>query len=368
MTKRILAMAMMAAVVLAAGARAADVNVSDYSWLQLAPTAVTPIVGGAELVSPYSAHGSIGDFRWGNFTWVPNWQLTGGGAATYWAGIQFDRPREVETVNVQPWTSSGQELRRYYVDGYADGAWSLGIGSHDYEEMGQYQSTVTVNVTDGVYEAIRVRYEPGDYTGTSDGYGGPGFRTIEPFGDGVLSLGDVVNYANQPNFSTTISANILGSPTHTDPRVQGGWNNGTLRDDNPQNGCNGNWVPGDYLQIDLGASRTIDRVTVCGNGEYTPKSYNVYVSADGAVYTQVTAGLSGGDRYPLTTGYLAALEYTFNPLEARYVRITDAVVNSGGYILISQVMVAGTVVPEPATAAVLALGAMGLLRRRGRRA
>lgn len=356
------------AVLVCAGAVAsAALSVSNYSWLQLAPSAVTSAVGGAALVPNYSAHGSIGDFRWGNFVWIPNLQLTGSGAAAYWGSVQFDRPRPVATVNVQTWQSGSEQMRRYYVDGYTTAGGWTNIGSKDYGsfQTNPYMAGSTVDVTDGTYEAIRVRFDPGDYTAGAS-YGGPGLYGIEPFGSDTLQDGERVNWAQEANFGTVRSYNIT-NPPHTDRRLGGNWTNGVLSDYNPYIGTNGSMVAGEYLQIDLGAVRRLDGVAAVGAGSnYLPASFNVQTSYDGVNFLPV-AGIAATNFYPSAAGYRGALEYLFSDGPyARYVRLVDLAYYSGDtYWLVNQVMVLGTVVPEPAGLALLGLGgACALLRRR----
>ena len=57
------------------------------------------------------------------------------------------------------------------------------------------------------------------------------------------------------------------------------------------------------------------------------------------------------------------MQYTFDPVTAHYVRITD-VTKPGDYNLTSQLLVMGTVVPEPATVGMVLLGGALALRRR----
>ena len=97
-------------------ASAAPIAVNDYNWLDLRPDSVTPIVGSTTNVGG-SGYGEPADYRWGDHVWIPDGALTGDGSADYFAALQFDQPREVETVTPQWWANEGTSIRRFSVEG-----------------------------------------------------------------------------------------------------------------------------------------------------------------------------------------------------------------------------------------------------------
>jgi len=382
--KRIL---IVAAAMAVAWSAASEVTVTNYSWLQLAPDKVTPFVGNLAdefKTTNTSVHGQIGDYRWGNWTWAPYYDVTyylhgdneDKALGTWWAGVTLDQPRNVTQVNVGLWGSGTEQTNAFYIDALVNGVWTE-IGYHSfggtmtddmYVPTYAQSTTVSVPVTAGDYQTLRVRFEVDGFRGDNahnEGYGGPGLTMIEPVGNGALVAGERVNWANQANFGTTITNHFVrGEGDTADIRNNGGWNNGTFSDQNPWNGMNRPLQDGEYMEIDLKEVRAIDNITALFNGSYFTTSFRVWVREDtDSPFTEVI--LSEGAFYPENAGYKGALSYDFAEVDARYVRITDAIGGGGdGYWGISQVLVNGTVVPEPATMSLLGLGALALLRRK----
>jgi hypothetical protein len=103
--------------------------------------------------------------------------MTANGTQMCYAGLQLTPTRVVGTVWVQWWAGAGNNYSNFFVDGTADGTNWVQIGSHDYGAFQSGSLRTSVDVTDGLYSAIRVRLMPGGYTYGGAGYGGPGRDT-----------------------------------------------------------------------------------------------------------------------------------------------------------------------------------------------
>jgi len=340
-------------------ASAAPIAVSNYSWLQV-PDGVVSSYGNAG--TPYQTTGGDGFgasdyFRWGSRVWIPNSTLTSSGAGDYWTTIKLDTPRLVEEVAPQFWTFEGTGVRRYKVEASLDGVSYSQIGSHDFGSMQVNQTLRHVNnVTDGVYQYIRIRLngttsQPGDadYQFGNVNRAGPGFLNVEPTGDGTLSDLYQVNWVNQPNFLTTLTNNGLDFNGNAH-------NNGLLFDNGTRTGDLGNFETGDYAEIDLKAIRKVGRSILVWQHVEGATSYGLQWSNDDVTYTNVT-GLSAAVQHAgLTTG---ATEYTFTPVNARYFRVVNA--TGGGNSIFNQVLLYN--VPEPTSLGLMSVGVMLLTRR-----
>ena len=334
-----------------------DVVVNDYNWLQLRPGSVTPFVGGA--AGGGSGYGEPADYRWGDHVWIPDGTLTADGTGQYFAALSFDAARPIETVIPQWWAHEGTSVRQFFVDASPDGTNWTQIGSHDY---GSFQSNsarfrTPVDVTDGTYKNIRIRLEPGDYTFGNANRGGPGLYAIEPIGDGTVETGQL-NWANNAVSGSTVSNNGFDFNGTR-------YNDGFLFDDEGQRtGQSADWEAGDYVQLDLQQPRAVDSAVVVWDHIYASTSFNVEYSMDGTTFQDVT-GKSAAALYAPASGH-GATGYTFDPVTARYFRITDAAGSGGGYNLLNQVLLYEAV-PEP-SAGLAAIGLVGALAmRRARR-
>ena len=349
------------------------VTVTNFSWLQLGPNQVTPFVGstsrGDFLVDNNATNGNsvVGDLRWGNYVWIPSRSLTSDATAAYWAGLVFDKPRNVTYVNVQLWgapLSKGgdrEATKQFYIDAIINGKWEQ-IGSWDFGNSIQH-TTVKVPVTSGDYQSIRIRFDANDYIATGwlhgeSEYGGPGVRVFEPVGSDTLKPGDKVNWAN-PTFGTTLVKN-LDAPVYWNGD---NWSNGSLIHSGSITGVERATATGEYLEIDLTADRLIDSVIAQCHQSYAPGGFTIMVRAEGDEDFHAVK-LIGDKFYPAGPGgSLDTIGYDFEAVEARWVRIVDVTLNNSHWG-ITELMVFGTVVPEPATMSLLGLGALALLRRR----
>ena len=216
------------------------------------------------------------------------------------------------------------------MQGSTNGTSFSDIGSYDYgaNQTGQrFYRDVTVAAGD--YKAIRILIKAGDYTSNgSNGYGGPGIYAIEPVGSGSI-LFEEVNWANQSNF-TTVASNG-GSFNWNSTRYTDGY---LMDDEGARTGRNsGNWIAGEYVQVDLGAKRKINKSVTVWDAGYIASSYDISYSNDGSTFTLVT-------NKSAATAYPGATQYTFDIAEARYWRITMCV-GGGGYCLLNQAMFYG---------------------------
>lgn len=312
-------------IVFCAGSARAGVAVTNYNWLQLKPGKVTAFVGGASMnyLQP-TKHGDVHAIRWSYRAWIPETNVNNNATADYWAGLEFDQARQVTNVIADIWASHETcGVSRFYIEGYPvtgpqANTW-VEIGTNDFGSMqtGQELIRVTVPVTAGDYLRIRVRFKAGDYQ-KSTAYAGPGLWTIEPFGNGTLADGDV-NWANAPSFGTTRANNGLDyNGTGYGDGFFYDYDNGT------RTGDNGDWESGDYVQIDLGQPRRIGLAVIVPQSSYVPSTFTVQYSTDGISYQAVTnAGpvITYG-RFVLDDK-IGGLEMSFDPITARYWRITD---------------------------------------------
>ena len=325
-------LAVCALVVLAWSIALAEVTVKNYSWLQLPPSAVTASCGNPAGTGG-SDHGHPDMFRWGERVWIPNGTLTADGTGDYWATLTFDKPRSVKLVKTQFWADESTQLQAFLIEGTTDGKTWTKIGSYDSGEMktGDPLTPPDVTVTDGDYLAIRVRMSKGGYMYDRPERGGPGLYTIEPYGDGTLTDSEV-NWANKENFATVASVSGMNQDSNTR------FNDGALWEA-ARTGCKpGAWPADAYAQIDLGKSRTIGKVIVAWHMGYAQgieaTLFKVKYSTDGVTFNDVT-GLSA----PVRLAGPSAMQYTFDPVAAQYVRITDMV--GTNYTLFTQVLVYG---------------------------
>jgi archaellum component FlaF (FlaF/FlaG flagellin family) len=353
------------------------VVVTNYNWLQLAPGAVQSFVGKPGEGNTYltdgstRANGQVADVRWGNHVWIPSAWLTDSGQGTYWAGVTLDKPRNVTSVNVLLWHSGTEQTKQFFIDAYVNGTWIEIGASNLYETPLSSHQVVSVGVEEGYYDRIRVRFDGGDDAGyvATGSYGGPGVYAVEPIGSQTLLPGDRVNWANKPSFNTTIThslATAWSAPTNLNNGIF--WNHAVSGADHDMTPAVfdelGAYVSGEYIQIDLGAVREIDNVTTLFHTGYAAGSFNVWVSEDGLHFAPVTF-LEGTGTYMVNNGECRdALSFDIVPVEAQFVRLTDVTRGGSSHWGLTQILVNGTVVPEPATMSLLAMGAMTLLRRR----
>jgi len=358
------------------------VTVENYSWFQLSPRYTDSFVGNADGVwtlGGASGHGTVNDIRGRGFVWVPSPALTGASSSVndgkgnmYWAAIQLDQPRPIERVDVQLWAQGDQAMvKQFYVDASLDSKSWVPVGFHDYGSLSGFNdansiSSVTpVSVTPGVYQYIRVRFEPGDYSTLYSNYGGPGVQLISPVGSGELAH-EQVNWANKV-FGTTITASMEGinygagfimSGSGVQHLIDGDLaeHNGDDRRAGVNTGAFGNAESALWFELDLGQARWIDEVV----GLWQAKDnwgtgFTVQYSTDGKTFRDV--------KDPSRTAHSNSLTgYTFDPVEARYWRITELTGN--GWCLFEQIMMYGPAVPEPMTLSLLTIGGLAMLRRR----
>jgi len=306
----------------------AAITVTDYNWLQLPAENLTASVGNARGTAS-NGYGVPEDFLWGNYVWIPDGALTANGTGDYWACVQFDQPRNVTRVRVQWWYQEGTGIRKYTIQGSADGRTWTDIGVYDHKTMltGGSREYHDVPVTSGHYLAIRVYVKAGDYQYGKDDRGGPGLLAIEPIGSGTVVPGKV-NWANGPTFHTVI--------TNNNCKFDGlRYNDGYLFDDEQERtGSEGTWPPGSYAQLDLGTARTLNKMVVAWDSGWAGNTFNIAYSADGVTFTPVS-----GKSAPLNYNHWSATGFTFTPATARFWRITDA--GGAQYNLLNQVMVYG---------------------------
>ncbi len=308
----------------------ADVAVSNYNWLQLKPGRVTAFVGGASMnLRNPSITGYVEQaVRWSAKAWIPDTNINAVATADYWGGLQFDKARQVTNVAVELWfNSTTVGVRKFYVDGYPltgpqAGTW-VEIGNHDFGSMltaTDYRRQA-VTVTTGEYQKIRVRFAAGDYQ-RDPTYAGPGIWGIEPIGNGTLA-DDEVNWANKPNFGTVASNN--GLDYNGLGYVDGLFNDG---DNSTRTGDNGSWESGDYAQIDLGQARRIGMAVIVPQSAHVPSTFKVQYSTDGTSYQAVTNTSPIIRHSVMPNNVVGGLVMSFDPVSARYWRITDLVVIS----------------------------------------
>ena len=311
-------------------------TVTNYNWLQLPAGQVTTSVGGSS-GNTTNGYGEPDYFRWGEHVWIPSGAMTQNGAGDYWATLTFDRKYPVSSVRVQWWIAENTGLRKFTIQGSADGSSFSEIGSHDYGSM-RLSGTrfyYDVNVSSGNYKAIRVHMKAGDYqcsTSNPSGRGGPGIYAIEPIGSGSLPFNEV-NWANKPTFSTLSSIGGFVSPDFIGQRFNDGW---LYDDETVRTGKNGgDWLANQYAQIDLGSQRNINKSVVVWDADWYGTSYDISYSNDGTTFTPVTNKSTAVSRVSNS-----ALEYTFTTANARYWRITNCA-STTGHRLLNQIMFYG---------------------------
>ena len=311
---------------IANSATAATVNVSNYSWLQLKPNDVTPIIGSFTGINT-TAFGSTADVRWGDYVWIPTNTMTANGTEMYYAGVQLDQSRPIDKVRLQ-WYTAGLSVSQYFVDGSNDGAIWTTIATQTGPTPAD-QSANDVSVTPGSYQFVRVRFEGPDYASNAS-YGGPGLMLIEPFGTGTLS-GDKVNWANAA-FGTTITN--TGFTTYNGTA----YSDGTLQDRGGVTywtGTPGNWGAGEYTTINLGTERLINSATSVWSHPYGGNDFEVQYSLDGTTFFNVANPAAAINHSP--TSGIGATEINFDPTIARYIRMLNASGGSG-FTLMNQML------------------------------
>jgi hypothetical protein len=367
---------------------APSIPVNNYNWLNLAPGDVTAFIGGEP--GGGTGYGSPAFFRWGEHVWIPNTTLGGNqshttpflsagttgnfnvhgglGQAPYYAGLDLGQPREIEDVLVQWWANEGTSIKKFTLQGSNDKVNWTDLAVHDYgsyvQGSGQLGGTLRTNVvlsTPGEYRYVRVYVAAGDYThrilepmdspGTyliSHERGGPGLYSIEPRGDGVLYPYQT-NLANNNTFATSVLNNgLVFNGTR--------YNDGYLFDDEATRTGTDDWDADDFIQLNLGAVKGIDRVILVWDYVWQGNaSVQLQYSVDGKNFLNVPS--------PMLTPLPGAMQVDFGQVNAQYVRLVSA---SGGspWELINQFMVYN--IPEPAAMSLLAMGGL-LVGRRVRR-
>ncbi len=352
-------------------------SVTNYSWLQLPAADVTGFIGSGTGAPQYgtayniagtgTAHGESADIRWGDFVWIPDGTTTASGAASYWGGVQLDQARNVSKVRVEFWSPNAGgdlvSLKKFYVDQSPDGLTWTNIGSFDYTTFQTSNRVIKdVTVTAGSYQYLRARLEVGDYTYASSSRGGPGIYLVEPYGTDAALPDTKVNWANGPTFAVTTSQNGL------DFNNSAAAVTGTLTDDEgSRTGDGGAWETGDYLQFDLKAQRTLSSAFLVWENIYYGTTFDVqYSNSPTGPFTSVT-NQSAPTNYA-DVQYRGATSETFDATTAQYWRILNVGgAISGGNSILSQVEFYSPV-PEPAALGLIGCAALGLLRRRNRRA
>lgn len=131
---------------------------------------------------------------------------------------------------------------------------------------------------------------------------------------------DVVSWQNRPTYQQVVSfparrgddvTNLARGRTVTASSTQLGHPAAAAVDGNPSTRWASSWSDGQWLRVDLGATRPVSRVTLSWEAAYA-SAYRVETSADGTTWTTaatVTAGNGGTD------------VVAFSPRSARYVRV-----------------------------------------------
>ena len=373
------------AVLMAVAGSAMAVPVEEYSWLQLSPQYGRSFVGNADGEWPGGGpggHGNPRDIRFRSWVWVPTPGLTGaangvnsGEGNMYWAALQLDQPRQIEKVDVQIWCGGNEaSLSKFYVDVSLDGGQWTEAGFYDtsawtFNSSQPFSTSIATvvlpeNLVDE-YQFVRVRFMPGDYATKSTNYGGPSVMMISPIGSGEIEAGKV-NWANR-QFGTTIAASVTSGSGDIRTTVNGvNWLiGGDLRDcrgypseDNYRAGTILNSSSSLWFELDLGKVCEIEEVVGVWASNFGGAGFTVQYSTNGTTFVIVE------DMTKDTTLSNSMTRYTFDPIEARYWRITE-LSGGSGFMLFQQIMMYGQgPVPEPATMSLLALGGLALLRRR----
>ena len=319
-----------------------EVEVEGYNWLQLRPGKVVASSGilnaNLEHVQALGcSYGDISQVRWGGYVWLPssaNGTGTYGGTTNYYATLTFDKPRHVYKVHTLLRLDVNEgSVTKYSIDGFVGESWINDIG------VMQSPSAITggmvdsmVPVTPGDYKAIRVRFMAGNYTAGSGR--SPGIWAIEPYGNGIIDAEDV-NWANKPNFYTVAKVSGLqnGSLLFTSGRI--------INDNAYRVGHNAAaWPSGAYAQVDFVTEREINSAIATWNINYNGTYFKIHGSNDGVNFTEaVQTGSS-----VLSLGEPAALQVTFEPIKARYIRITDVERTAASYLYLTQLFLHG---PNP---------------------
>jgi prepilin-type N-terminal cleavage/methylation domain-containing protein len=309
------------------------INVTNYNWLQLPAGYISASVGSSNGTTA-SGYGSPGCMVWGDHVWIPATSMTGNGTNDFWATITMDQIRSIRSVRVELWSDNGSnKYKKFYLQASTDDKTFGDIGSYDFGAMtGTIRNypaiTVPVNT---MASSLRILFKAGDYTGGGS-YGGPGIYIFEPIGPGKLN-NDEVNWANKPNFNTVATTtNATGNGTQFNDGSYWDGDNNRCGDDNA------NWLSGvRYTQIDLGVSRQVNKFVVIWDNynNYSATSFKIWSSLDGTAFTEITAG-----KTYVAYNNLAATGYTFDTVNARYLRMTNC--NSPNtYSLLNQVTVYG---------------------------
>jgi prepilin-type N-terminal cleavage/methylation domain-containing protein/prepilin-type processing-associated H-X9-DG protein len=304
------------------------IKVTNYNWLQL-PAGYTVAKSGP---TGGNGYGNPDDYIWGNHVWIPDGTMTANGTGDYWATVTFNEPRNVSKVRVQWWTGEGTRLQKFSVQGSSDGIGFSDVGSKDLGSMLDVgaRTYYDIAITPSLYLSIRVFLKAGGYQYGNSSRGGPGIYAIEPIGAGKLD-NDEVNWANKPNFTTTTSNSA--SLGFNGLRYNDGY---LLDDEGERTGKNsGAWNTGEYAQIDLGTSRTLNKAVIVWDSDWKGNNFDVLYSENGTSFTAVT-GKSAATSYNNSS----ATGITFNSVKGRYWRINN-VTTATSYALLNQIMLYG---------------------------
>ena len=355
------------------------IPVTDYSWLQLRD-GYKPFVGGTainkdyEFDNNYTGHGPMWLFLSGIQSWSPTSALTDSGNGDFWAGVLFTQPRNVKRVKLMIRANEGVKVVRYTIEGSTDGVAFTAIGSEDFgsfQEGNPIERSLTV--TEDNYLAIRIRFNGNtstandpDYTFGSNNRAGPGLWCIEPYGDGDITAFDI-NVANVNCFTTSTSFNA--------DKTFGGYNNGiiaqrvgdgvgvNLAGNYNNSGRPAGWPEGMYIQMDLGEPQRLHCMKffmAIDGWPRTTDDWTFEYSNDNIAYARIPYTKSiislipdGQARIPIT--------FQFEPIEARYWRVTGADATSGA-VYFMQWLCYQTSRPAPAISAhdiAISIGELG---------
>ncbi|MEV6344864.1 penicillin acylase family protein [Actinoplanes sp. NPDC051851] len=179
------------------------------------------------------------------------------------------------------------------------------------------RSAILTSLTAALSETAATTYPADDYCSAGDQWCADAI-VQSPLG-GITH--DLISWQNRPTYQQVVSfpakrgdtiSNLAAGKTATASSYQSGYPASNAVDSNASTRWASSWADGQWIQVDLGSSQSVGRMTVSWESAYA-SAYTISTSTDGSTWT-TRASVTGSNGGIDNTG--------FTPVTARYVRLT----------------------------------------------